>query len=304
MGEEHSTLEQVVERLRPPRVRNAARNAFRNLRDAWTLHPVDAEMSLFRAITAEEEAATALIVALKQQGYPNANRLRERFHPHKAAVWPLIAAISEGMREKNVRPPHIALAKVGRPRIEISVDIGGPAGLDKPLWGTADHPFNFVMRSDKHGPFQVHDFEAELQAVASARGARDIREHVLKEANARNECLYASDRGIPSVQFTDDLIVDRLRRVTAMIVATIGIMQTRMVQPFIVQCLSALLKAVEGMNEDDFDYPHIQPLQEHIRIAEQPDGSMKAWVIRPTVTGWSFGYKLQSGTGGGRIGPG
>lgn len=259
MDEQHATLEQVVERLSPPRVRHAARNAFRNLRDAWKLHPFDAEISFFRAITAEEEAATALIVALKQQRYPNAYRLRERHHAHKAAVWPLIAAIRQGLHEKNVQPPHLALARTGRPRIEMSIDIGGPAGLDRPLWGRADHPFNFVMRSDKHGPFQVHDFEAEMQAIASGRGARDIREHVLREANARNECLYASDRGIPSVQFEDELILDRRARVTAILVATIGIMQTRMLQPFVVQCLAALLKAVEGSTRQSSTIPRFIP---------------------------------------------
>ena len=152
------------------------------------------------------------------------------------------------------------------------------------------------MRSDKRGPFEVHDFEMEIQAVAAGRGARDIREHVRREANARSEALYASERGIPSVEFADDLILSRLARVTAILVATIGVMQTRMLQPFVVQCLSALLKAVEGLDKDFFEYPDLHPLQEHVSIAEQPDGSMKATVVRPTLTGWSFGYRVRPPT--------
>lgn len=46
------------------RVRHCSRSAFVHLRKAWRLHGVDDEMSAFRAITAEEEAATALITDL------------------------------------------------------------------------------------------------------------------------------------------------------------------------------------------------------------------------------------------------
>lgn len=50
---------------------------------------------MFRAITAEEEAATALMFALKLRGYPRSNRLKPRDHGQKSAWTPLIEAIGK-----------------------------------------------------------------------------------------------------------------------------------------------------------------------------------------------------------------
>lgn len=71
----HLRIEEAIEKLKVPRIRHACRNAFNHLRKAWVLHPIDAEMSSFRAITAEEEAAAAVIRALRHKHYPNAEKL-------------------------------------------------------------------------------------------------------------------------------------------------------------------------------------------------------------------------------------
>ncbi len=47
----------------------------------------------FRAITAEEEAATALIFALQRRRYPRANELDSYKHAHKAGLTPFLRAI-------------------------------------------------------------------------------------------------------------------------------------------------------------------------------------------------------------------
>ena len=72
----HLSIQEAVEKITVPRIRHACRSAFNHLRKSWILHPVDAEMSAFRAITAEEEAASAVIRALRHQSYPNAESLR------------------------------------------------------------------------------------------------------------------------------------------------------------------------------------------------------------------------------------
>ena len=52
-------LQEAVKKLKISRVRNAGRNAIAHIKKAWVFHPVDSEMSAFRAITAEEEAASS-----------------------------------------------------------------------------------------------------------------------------------------------------------------------------------------------------------------------------------------------------
>jgi hypothetical protein len=49
------------------RPRHSAANAFRTLRRAWKIAEIDPEIALFLAITAEEEAATALMVSLQSR---------------------------------------------------------------------------------------------------------------------------------------------------------------------------------------------------------------------------------------------
>src|SRR4030042_2912383 len=68
----------------------AAFNALRHLDKAWRLRATDTEMSMFRAITAEEEVATALFLSLKRRHYVGANRLKHRDHVHKNAVIPFV----------------------------------------------------------------------------------------------------------------------------------------------------------------------------------------------------------------------
>lgn len=289
----HLRLEQAIEKLNPSQVRHACRSALNHLRKAWTLHPVDAEMSLFRAITAEEEAATAVIRAVNVRNYPNAERLKERQHLHKAALWPFITAVADKMAEKKIPMPTLALRVEGDPRIDLSIDIADQAGLEKPLWGMPDEPFNWSMWSDRTGASKPHDFREELAALATGKGAKSIGAHVANEANLRNRLLYASDQGIPSVAFSDDLLIGRRQRVTVMLVLTIAILQSHQHQLFIVQCLDALLRAIQGFDGDPVSIPPLDLKTTRLELAEQADGSMKVSIVRP-MAGYSFGYTIGS----------
>jgi hypothetical protein len=291
LNDAHLRLEEAVHKLTPPRIRNACRNALNHLRKAWVLHPVDAEMSLFCAITAEEEAATAVIRALRLRAYPNAERLKERQHPHKMSIWAFVTAVADKMAEKNIPMPSMGLRIDGDPRIELSIDLAGQAGLDWPLWGTPDEPFNFSMWSDRTGPFKPHDFYEELATLAAGKGAHNIEAHIAAEANLRNRILYASDQGIPSVSFADSLIIGRRQRVTVMLVLTIAILQSEKHQLFLVQCLDALLRAVQRFEGDALEIPHLDKASEHLELAEQADGTMKLSHVRP-VTGYGFRYTI------------
>ena len=274
-------LQEAVEKLKTPRVRNAGRNAIAHIKKAWVLHPVDSEMSAFRAITAEEEAATAVIRALRFQKYPNAEKLNDRSHPHKSSIWPFILAVANKMDEKNIAEPKMSLRLDGEPRIELSIDIGSQAGLVQSLWASPDEPFNFSMSSDRTGPFKIHDFSEELSEIASSSGARNIMEYVAAEANRRNQLLYASDQGIPSVEFEDSFLLRRRQRVTTLLALTIAIMQTKTHQLFLVQCLDALLRALQRFDGEPPSFPEADPKSARIELAEQADGTMDLFFIEP-----------------------
>ena len=52
-------------------------------------------MAVFRAITAEEEAATAIFLALKEHGYENADKIKFKKHPYKQALEPFLRSIGK-----------------------------------------------------------------------------------------------------------------------------------------------------------------------------------------------------------------
>lgn len=88
--------------------------AFIHLSLAHRLKDIDPAMALFRAITAEEEAATALLRALQVRRYADAGKLLPRDHLQKAAVYPYLRAITK--HASYLRINGIKQFKLGIPR--------------------------------------------------------------------------------------------------------------------------------------------------------------------------------------------
>jgi len=270
-------LVEAVEKIGPARVKHSGRSAFNHLRKSWILHPIDAEMSYFRALTAEEEASSALILALKQQRYPGAERLDAQNHVHKASVWVILRAIVQGYVDKKLPGPKISVMKGDRPRIRIDVDIGPMIGSDDPCWVHSPDPFHMVLHSDEQGPFELHRWTRELDAIAGP-GVSAI-DYIREVANNRNRVLYASDKGVPASVFSDGLILDRLERVKWIMIATVGIVQTKTLQLFVIQALEALLIAIRRFEGEGYSFPAHSNLgnsDAHLSIEQQPDGSFKS----------------------------
>jgi len=250
------TLEQCVGKL-GGRVKHCGRSAFHHLRRAWALYGVDNEMSAFRAITAEEEAASALILSLQQKRYPGAKRLNFRDHVHKAALTPFLDAVAKVLALLDFAKPTLRLKPdEDPPRLEVFVDMSR-AGLrsPEPLFAQPDEPLNFVVRMENEdGPATVHMFAHELRQIAEGRGVDTIKAFLEAEANQRNRLLYATDTGIPQVSFEEGFLLERLRRVTVLLTLTIAIQQTPQHQLFAVQCVEAFLRALERMAGDGYDF--------------------------------------------------
>lgn len=237
------------------RLKHCARSAFHHLRKAWQLHGVDDEMSAFRALTAEEEAATSIIEALKRQRYPGAEKLQAKSHIHKCSIWPLVRAVNHVMSRVGLPPPQVVLSRSGKPHLKVSVNITALAGIEgAPMWAQPDHPLNFAIRSGSASKTVIASFEEELAQLASLTGEQSISSYMALEANQRNLLLYASDHGIPHVSFSDDMLIERGRRVSVLLTIMIAIAQTPVHQIFVVQCLEAILRALKRIEGGLFDY--------------------------------------------------
>lgn len=88
--------------------RAAARNAVRHIDRSSVIADIDAHMAAFRAITAEEESATAVMYAIKRHAYPGHEYLNVRDHIHKNALSPFLTAVGEVLaiadRQFDLRP--------------------------------------------------------------------------------------------------------------------------------------------------------------------------------------------------------
>lgn len=248
-------LETAVGHLKG-RPKHCARNAYRCLRRAWLLRTVDPEMAVFRAITAEEDAATGLMFALKHRQYPGAERLLPRDHAQKAAWIPFIEAIGKMMADSGVPLGKIILNAGDPPRIDIRIpaEALGIAGANG-HHVSPDEPLNLIIRTGKTADdLGVATFETELEAWAAARGKADARLWITEAANLRNQVLYAADSGIPTAPDPTKLILERRRRVQVLLLVTIAVLQADAPQPLAAQALRSFLKVMRNVEETGFDF--------------------------------------------------
>ncbi|ANL74071.1 hypothetical protein AMC83_CH04154 [Rhizobium phaseoli] len=236
LQQHHLIIEEGINKL-GGRIRASLRSAWRHLRLSWTLHPIDSEMSLFRAITAEEEAASALMLALKQRRYPGAQKLKPRDHSHKSAISPFLDAVGNMLAGADLPPSKLTIKREDRPAIHISLDLGAIVKHPNLRFAQPDNPFNFTLSVEGN----AYMFEKELLEIATGSGAESIRQHVQNETNLRNRLLYATDEGYPTVTFQDEALLRRRDRVNRLCLLTIGILQTKQHQLFAAQCLQAFL---------------------------------------------------------------
>lgn len=269
--EPHHLLAEEAIRKRKGRIGHSFKSAFRHIRQAWKLYPIDPEMSLFRAITGEEEAASGLMLALMQQRYPGANRLKPRDHRHKAAVAPFLTAVNNMLVASSVPAPKLSLSSGKTPALEVSLDLQAMGLSEDPKFATPDHPFNFAVK--KSGRSDVYLFQKELDEVAASKGVSDIQAAIAARANLRNELLYASDDGVPEARFGEDLLLEYRSRIYALCLLTIGILQTKQHQIFAAQTLEAFLTALGHAIDDRFDYSVSQPAGPVTMVIQQADRS-------------------------------
>lgn len=233
-------LPKAVSRL-PPEVRYRAENAIDGFARAKALLPLDREMASFRAITAAEEAASALIRSLQLRGYPGADLIDLRRHPHKAAVPFFLAAVRHEIAGDRKIDLTVTLS-VDPPILTVALPVRQFADLPDHL---ADMHIEFAdplgMVSSKPGVAEGDVFDAAVRRVA---GSRKVDKLIASEANARNRILYAHDGGLPRSQATLRSIEQRERDARLCLLLAIAIMQVDHHQGMALQCLAGFLKVI------------------------------------------------------------
>lgn len=228
--------------------KHCARSAFRHLRKAALLANIDPEMAAFRAITAEEEAASAVFHAIRRRRYVGANKLNPRDHLQKNALHPFCAAVGRlfavADETMKLRPQALIVGGGAQRRLNVRFRTEG-LGLGD-LFASPHPPLNFAISAD-HGP--LHDFKEHLQQIAVESKSGSILEHLRTRANMRNELLYASSAGVPSVQLSD-FICHQQAHVKAFIVIYLLIDPYAEHQLFVSQAVLAFLKMLDRLPSD------------------------------------------------------
>lgn len=224
-------------------------NAVRHLDWAWKLRTVDPEMAAFRAITAEEEAATAIFVALRRRGYEDADKLRPRDHVHKNAVIPFFDAITRVIAAHGAQLPGAQLyLKTEEDPPLLTFRFRQPHPLTgEEVWAYPQPPLNVSVTSGPVGELKRdEDFTAGVKEIVQAAKVKDIMTYLRNRANERNRVLYAADNGFPSM--TGDIekgLRSYQRNVFTLLRIYLLIDQYERKQLFVQQALTAFLRTLK-----------------------------------------------------------
>jgi len=231
----------------PAPAKHCARNAYRHLQKAWSLDGVDLEMAAFRAITAEEEAASATFHSLKRRGYRGAEKLNPRKHLHKNAVVPFCKAVAGvlAVTESAGIKSGLYLDKSENPwRFKVQINVEHLVPGKK--YAYPEPPLHFTISGDSH----PHDFADKLKEIAKKRNVCSIKNYLEGRANMRNRILYASPRGAPEVTSLGNFLTTQRQNVFILVVLYLMIDPYPKKQLFVQQCLQSFLKMLDLLPQD------------------------------------------------------
>lgn len=157
-------------------------------------------MTVFRGITAEEEAAISVFFCLKKHQYLNANKLQFKKHPTKLGLYPFLRHIgnhiasslfSESSPFENFR---IKLVEVkGRKALEIIFKLKGHNLDVRPT-----PPLHFNVSNHYTG--ELHTYDIDFKKMYLGDNYKNSLKYIDEVANQRNKLLYANSAGKPKVE--------------------------------------------------------------------------------------------------------
>lgn len=180
------------------RVRWHAVNSISHLRWSAKISEIDPLMAAFRAICAEEEAATSLICSLQQCDYEFSERIGFRNHTDKHAVIVFIRAVMDWF--KLFQPDiskffgDLTFYKTelpGRKALGIALPLKDGKTALNPV-----PPLNLRVQG-KSGTEWSHIIRSQLSEMFDSEKDRRFKKSIEGRANFRNKLLYATPAGIP-----------------------------------------------------------------------------------------------------------
>ena len=221
--------------------KNCFYSAFDHLEKAEAISSVDPAMSIFRAITAEEEAASGLMHGLRELRYPRADQLNPRNHVHKHAVMPFLRVLGlfhGQLFERSIKHYRLHIKdEEGQRRLMLTfpVVVNGEEHWAYPL-----PPLNFGVRQGEAGIPPT--YESQITTFVNAHGANDIVKYLKGEANLRNRLLYAAPQGFPVVpQPRPDILQEKAAHVMSLLQAYLLIAPYEEIQPYVRDSIAAFL---------------------------------------------------------------
>lgn len=208
---------------------------------------IDPIMAAFRAITAEEEAASGLMHCLKERDYKNAGKLDPRSHVHKNAVPPFVDSLGIFFAETlndTIDGKKLLIDETGvEPRLIINLHI---KGTPKNHWLSPIPPLNFSVSVDG----RKVSYKAQMAQLATSRNADSILTYIRQQANTRNKLLYASPEGYPSdIVLGKQHLRNRTSHVFALVRAFLLIQPYREPLQFVQDTLNAFLAMLGVLKE-------------------------------------------------------
>jgi hypothetical protein len=221
------------------RGKHSLRNAWYHLERGWAIRGIDPAMATFRGITAEEEAATGLIYAVRDRDYDNSNLLNPWNHSHKHSIYPFFQLLSDFFAE-SIEPmgykPGIRLGSVDDPsrlKIYIPMIVNGVEVFAMP-----DPPLNLNIKVDG----KPISFKRQVDKLATLKNVKRVEKYITDKANERNKLLYASVNGYPHLEsIADEFFIEQKKKVMTMAYSYLLIEPYNEKQPFVQQTIDSLL---------------------------------------------------------------
>ena len=234
-------------------------NSIRHLSRGWAIREQDPEMASFRAITAEEESATAVFLSLKRRGYRGSENIDHRRHVNKHALTPFAKAVAKRISDllpSNPPIPEIFVDSSSHPqRLGMEWRLVPPDGTEVVV-ARPRLPLSFVISEGEiGGPSQPIEFMKSVFEVTEAVNRNGVMRHLRKRANVRNTLLYAASEGYPIVKKADveSGILEHRRNTFNLLLLFLLIDPYSDQQPFVQHCLDQFLQML-GYVPDDVEF--------------------------------------------------
>ena len=169
-------------------------SALHHLECAQKIIFIDPAMAKFRVLTAEEEAASGLMYCLKEMSFSNSELLKPKDHKYKNGIIPFFRIFGLFFREKQssiIQEPKLHIDEGVKKRlfIEFKMIVNG-----SPSWFRPEPPLGIYMGNTDG---EAETFEDQINSFADMHGVKKVFDYIERQANVRNELLYAGKNGYP-----------------------------------------------------------------------------------------------------------